>query len=225
VINFIYSFLDLIFPSNCVNCQAVISLRDKNLCFSCLNFLRLSSNCLANRSFEEKDREIYYHQHFYLADYSGAVKNILQAYKFQSKKRLVNHLVGLALKKIKEENLSFDLISYVPMNRKKKWERGYNQSELLSRKISKKLGYPLVPLLKEAKKSKVQKKLSTLDRFLNVINRYQVTRTNEIPLKKILLIDDVFTTGATVNECSRKLIEVGAKQVLVLTIAKTNLAG
>ena len=101
--------------------------------------------------------------------------------------------------------LDYDLITSVPMNRKKKWERGFNQSELIAMYLSRKMHREYIPLLSEKYGARTQRNLRYKERFLNVINRYRVKNPDLVKGKILLLIDDVFTTGATINECARIL--------------------
>ena len=115
----------------------------------------------------------------------------------------------------------YDIIIPVPISKKRKKERGYNQSALLAREIAKQLniGYNDTSLIK-IKNITPQSSLKKEDRIKNVQNVYSVINNEKIKNKSILLIDDIYTTGSTVNECSKKLIEYGANRIGILTIAK-----
>jgi len=224
MLKIITSWIDLFFPSFCVGCNQQISFFDNGLCPKCFSSLKnyLNPQLAEKNNLQNLDREIFYQKHFILGDYLGNIKKVLQAYKFKEKKRLMWPLADLILGKLNFKDLEIDAISYVPMSKKKEINRGYNQSHLLAKKMAVKLKLPLLSLLKEKKKSKIQKKLSTFDRFINVINRYQLTNSQKVLGKKILLVDDVFTTGATANECSRILLSAGAKEVNLFTVARVN---
>jgi predicted amidophosphoribosyltransferase len=109
------------------------------------------------------------------------------------------------------------------MNRKKFAARGYNQSELLAVSMSKASGIPFLRLLREKKGSSHQREFSSSARYINVIDRYETLGEYNLSEKTILLIDDVFTTGATINECSRILSSAGVRSVFSLTVARSDL--
>ena len=112
-----------------------------------------------------------------------------------------------------------DIVTSVPINRIKKWRRGFNQSELIAKAVAERMGKQYRILLKDRYKFKTQKKLSYRDRFLNILNRYKIINEKFIRGKNILVIDDIFTTGATLNECARILLSAGASKVYSLTMA------
>ncbi len=116
-----------------------------------------------------------------------------------------------------------DVVTSVPMNRKKFAARGYNQSELLAKSVSSAAGIPFLRLLREKGNSIPQREFSFAARYINVIDRYETLNNNKLIDKTILLIDDVFTTGATINECSRQLLNSGARAVFSLTVARSDL--
>ena len=109
----------------------------------------------------------------------------------------------------------------MPISKKRKFERGYNQSSLFIKEIAKimKLNYKENILIK-IKDNNPQSKLGKEDRIKNVENVYFLKKKEKIINKKVLLVDDIFTTGNTVNECAKILINAKAKEVDILTIAK-----
>ena len=109
------------------------------------------------------------------------------------------------------------------MNRVKKWERGFNQSELIAKRLSATLNKPYLSILKEKSSYKTQKTLGYRERFLNIMDRYKIQNIKKIKGKNILIIDDVFTTGATINECARIIKSFGAENVYSLTIARADI--
>ena len=107
-----------------------------------------------------------------------------------------------------------DAIIYVPIHRRKEALRGYNQSELLGDYVSKKLKIPILRnhLLK-VKWTKDQNRLGKIERQNNLQNSFKTNNIEDFKGKEILLIDDIITTGATLEECSKSLMESGAKKV------------
>ena len=107
------------------------------------------------------------------------------------------------------------------MHKLKKSVRGYNQSELVANEIAKQMELPFEKtVLIKTKNTKVQSTLTKTQRIENVKNAFFVTDTTKVKDKKVVLIDDIYTTGCTVNECSKVLKQAGAKEICVVTIAK-----
>ena len=123
-----------------------------------------------------------------------------------------------------EQFASFDYIVYPPVSRATFYKRGYNQAELMARELSKRTGIPVLcnALCKE-KKNEVQSRVSGKQRFQNVSGVFSVSRkvAEKLCGKRILLIDDVFTTGATASECAKMLKKQKAAFVFVATLAST----
>lgn len=114
----------------------------------------------------------------------------------------------------------FNVIIPVPLHIDRLRERGFNQSLLLARAVGKRHGVPVAPfLLKRTRSTEPQVNLSGKERKINVKGAFEVQ--GNVRGRSILLIDDVYTTGATVSECSKVLRKSGAKEVCVLTLART----
>jgi competence protein ComFC len=233
--NLFYRIIDLLFPSFCINCASAISYKDSCLCGNCIEkieFLDTKCEICSGTLFDNKciicsSRKIYFDKNITIAGYSGIVKEILHNYKFNKRKRLYKHISELAFKKLFEYKDLIDVIISVPINRKKKFNRGFNQSELIAKEIAKKINKVYSCCLKEKSHFKTQRKLGYRDRFLNILDRYEVQNAKHnkkfIHGKKVLIVDDVFTTGATINECARILKSFGADRVYSLTIARADI--
>lgn len=122
------------------------------------------------------------------------------------------------------ENLKkYDIIIIVPISKQRKKDRGYNQSELLAKEISKIIKIPIATkVLYKIKNTVPQSSLNKKEREKNVKGVYKVKNITKLYDKKILIIDDIYTTGNTLNECAKALIQQGIKKanIGVLTIAK-----
>ncbi len=115
----------------------------------------------------------------------------------------------------------FDLLIPVPLDRKKKWEREFNQASLLMEALAKEFRIPCSQNnLIKIRPTPAQSSLKREQRFINVKGAFRVRRPWEVNNKAMLLIDDVFTTGATVSECARVLKDKGAKRIEVLSLAR-----
>ncbi|MFC1669017.1 ComF family protein [Spirochaetota bacterium] len=220
--------LDLLFPSACINCKKPVKFEENSVCNECLSSVKLiEEKCERCSGIIEKgkcticsDREFYIKKNIAVAEYSGLIKELLHVLKFNKRRRLYRHLSKIAYPELLKSKIDCDMLSSVPMSSTNRWERGFNQSELISKDLSSMLGLPYHELLRENRNTISQKGLGYRDRFINVLNKYCVNDPSFIIGKKILLVDDVFTTGATMNECARILLESGALEICSLTIAR-----
>lgn len=165
----------------------------------------------------------FFNTHFYLFKYEGIIRNLLIKYKFNEKAYLYNSFCEFIKKYQKEllKNEIYDIIIAVPISKKKYKIRGYNQSTLLASKIAKNMNIKFEKnIIVKTKNNTSQSTLTKEKRKQNVKGVYKILNKKSILNKRILLIDDIYTTGATVNECSKLLKENGAKLIDVFTIAK-----
>jgi ComF family protein len=227
----LHPFLDILFPSRCAGCGATVGSHHHNLCPACagrINVLtgscpvcsgpRTGSTCVICA-----ERHWYIDKNITISDYSGVMKSVICKMKFGRIRSLHAVLGDLALRELARSSVSADIITWVPMNPAKQWDRGFNQSELISQFISKKTGIPCRTLLREKKCARAQRTLGLQDRFINSLGRYEATRRSSLSGLGILIIDDVHTTGATINECARQLRLAGASRIFSLTIARTDI--
>ena len=118
---------------------------------------------------------------------------------------------------------SYDIIGAVPINKERQKERGYNQSTLIAKDLARYIPNLIYKeILKKTINNKRQSELKKEERLKNVKNVYEIQNSEIIQDKKVILFDDIYTTGSTVNECSRVLKENGAKEILILTLASGN---
>ena len=154
--------------------------------------------------------------------YRGIIRKLILDYKFEDQKYLVDFLSSKLIKIIEKflVNNHIDCILYVPISIKRYYERGYNQSYYLANKISKEIKVPLIKYgIIKIKHNKRQSELCHKDRVSNIKNVYRVNKLYDLKGKSVLLIDDIYTTGNTANECSRVLKECGVKRIVVATVA------
>lgn len=119
----------------------------------------------------------------------------------------------------KLKDLGIQGIIPVPIHKERRRKRGYNQAEIIGKGLEKQIGIPLYSdFLKRNKKTKALKDCSPVERLQNL---FSAMDCEDLPgeLKRILLIDDIFTTGATMEACSRKLLDAGAEEVYIMAIA------
>lgn len=205
------NLLDLFFPPHCVscnrigfllckNCQKKISSLDSAIIFS------LESNSLSKLIFIGSFQ-------------NDLLKEAIHKYKYENVFALAPVFSSILVKRIKNERIDFDLIAYIPASVKRSKWRGYNQAELLAKEISRTFKKPLLTGLTKSKETKTQVGLSRKQRERNLKSsfRYKGPKLTE---KVILLIDDVYTTGTTLNECALTLKKKGAETIYGAVIAK-----
>lgn len=217
--------LNVIYPPICGICGKI----NKNfLCIKCQKQLEKQSKFQV-----EQKISYYFQEHLYIFEYQGMIRKMLIDYKFQEKSYLYKTIVKFLLKNKKFfQNLeSYNTIVPVPISRKRYKERGYNQSELIAKELAMELSkmrkmdsnfeikYNNNCLFK-TKNIIEQSKLNQEERQENIQGVYELCNEKELFEKSILLIDDIYTTGSTVNECSKILSRANPKKIGVLTIAK-----
>ena len=207
--------LSLIYPPKCVFCGTVIDKSD--ICEECEKTLPFTKGDSIYQKFPFVDKCI---SPLYYKDY---VRRAVLRFKFAGCSCYSRRLGGI-MSECAENNLdcgSIDMVSCIPLSRKRMHDRGYNQAELLAKEISKKVGVEYLPTLKKIRHNTAQSTIKdSKQRAANVIGAYRVIDAEEVKGKYILLVDDVVTTGSTVSECARILKKSGAKAVYCVTLAR-----
>jgi ComF family protein len=156
--------------------------------------------------------------------YRGELAGLVHGLKFLERRNLVSILTPLLVETFFDnwDRNDFDLVIPVPLHPKRRRERGYNQSELLARSLSGCAGVPFDErMLKRIRATPSQVGLSDRQRRANVRKAFICSNPLQVAGRRILLVDDVLTTGATVSNASKALINSGALRVSVLTLART----
>jgi competence protein ComFC len=154
-------------------------------------------------------------------EYEGVMEKLIKKIKYEGCYDIVSELIDKVLQKI-ELNLPQDaVITFVPMFKKKERQRGFNQSEIIAKELGKRLNRPVVKLLKKIKDTPSQVGLNPQERMANVRNAFRLTLGVDGKTPSVLIVDDVYTTGATMGECIKTLKESGIKNVWGFTLSKT----
>lgn len=237
----INKFLDLIFSSKCKICDLQLDETRKScICSSCWSKIELikepyckkcgislysyGTSEICGKCTNDKN-------HFSIARsigiYDGTLREAIHLFKYKGKVSLANHFSELIRKQIKKDDFKnnlFEGVNYilaVPLHKKKLRKREYNQSLILANIISKYTGIKLLKnCLIRVRTTLPQSQLPREQRFNNVKGVFDVVNKELIKNKIVILIDDVFTTGATINECSKILLKSGAKKARVLTLSR-----
>lgn len=223
--------LDLIFPKKCLgckkegdflcaNCMDSIEINPGKSCVVCeseaLIQNQLCENCRTNFSFDTV---------FVISKYEGLIKQLIGALKFDYIEEVSEKLAQLFIKAIDTASLSDklngQLIMPIPLHKKRYLERGFNQAELIAKKISElsKMKLDKHSLIR-IKNTKQQANLNKEQRLENMKQAFEA-RLDQVP-EKVYLFDDVFTTGQTMSEAAKALKEAGVKEVNVLALAHGN---
>lgn len=209
--------MDLIYPPKCGICG---KLNENFLCSKCNKMLENDAKFSVEK-FKKLENEFY--EHIYMFKYEGLIRRLIIEYKFQEKSYLYKTIANFLLKnkKMFEIIKTYDKIVPVPISRKRKKTRGYNQSYLIAKDIANIVGIKLEnKCLFKTKDIIEQSKLNKEERLKNIKGVYEIKNINRIKNKKILLFDDIYTTGSTVNECCRILNIAKPSKIGILTIAK-----
>ena len=210
---FLRKLFNYVYPNVCGICGKRI-FSSSYTCTNCLSILK----CYKERIIFNSNYPYDYMLNMY--EYNGIVKSKICKFKFNDQKYIAKTFASLMMERIKKLNLAFDVIIPVPISINRYMERGYNQSYEIAKilgKILRKAVYK--DILIKIKNNQRQSMLNINERKKNVLGVYKTLKTDKIKGKVVLLVDDIYTTGATVNECARVLKESGAKKVLVITIA------
>ncbi len=198
----------------CAHCAETLPFVKGHRCLACGAPLKDESDycnrCKIDRGVFTRNRSPFV--------YDGEIKNIIYKLKFGKKKYVATTLGALMADEYLASDMSAEIIVFVPMTANEEKKRGYNQSELLALEIGKRLNIPVLPALSKIRDTKAQKELSGKERAQNLDGAFKCD-FKEVANRKILLVDDIFTTGATANECSKVLLKAKAREVSVLTLA------
>jgi ComF family protein len=219
------SLFDFILPRFCISCKQKLNTTEQFICNICFNSIRRAEEDRISFEFDKKFRS-----HNYISDFTSAfifekekaLQHLIHSLKYED-----NFRVGIILGKKIGELLSHkidlweaDIIIPVPLHRLKKAERGYNQSYFISWGLKKVTSIPIMQnILKRRKFTRTQTELTAEERKENVKDAFSVTRVKPIFGKRIILIDDVITTGATISACAEVLIQAGAEKVFAVSVA------
>lgn len=205
--------LHLLFPPRCILCRKVLKKNETDLCREC----RIDSP-----EYPHLKRKIQFLDSFTAVwYYEGNVRKSLLRYKFYGARGYASSYgLLLAMKLRKEYPDDFDVLTWVPVSRLRRLQRGYDQVELLAHAVGRELELPPVSVLKKIRHNRQQSRIrDAAKRRANVLGAYRVTNPDEIRGKRVLLLDDIYTTGSTVSECARMLLTEGAKEVHCAAVA------
>lgn len=204
--------LDIIFPIECLGCGR----EEEWLCINCFKKIMPNIRVIHGKNLD-KVITLYSYD-------NEVIKKLIHGLKYKFMEDLalpLGALLSKELKKLEEQIGKPDFIAPIPLHKKRLLERGFNQAELLALKISECFGWPVEKnVIMRSRLTASQVDLDEAGRKENMKDAFSATDLAKALNQKIILIDDVFTTGATMEECARVLKNVGAREVLGLALAK-----
>ena len=203
----------------CDLCKSKIKLISGKVCDKCgrpINVGKVCDKCKGEKFYFDKARA-------YVV-YDEISRPMITKFKYSNARFLKDRLSDMLVKCFADnDELKADIITFVPISKKKLKSRGFNQTEILANEFCNKTNLKILNLLIKIKETPAQAGLNKEERIKNLKGSFEFDKEHReaVKDKNILLIDDVFTTGSTVNECAKLLKNAGASGVFVLTIAKT----
>lgn len=221
-------FIDIIFPSKCLTCNNFLIKGEEIFCLKCFIdiskpdlFLNYSNSYIAKKFY---GKIIIKHCFSFQKFTKGnKIRSIIHYLKYKNKHKigeLLGNIYGKIILEI-DYKKEFDIIIPIPLHKKKIDERGYNQAHFFAKGLSETLS---IPSKKEYIIRKIHSKSQTkipdeLNRWKNVKNIFEIKDSDSIKNKNILLVDDVITSGSTLEACAQELLENGASSISIATIA------
>ncbi len=236
------ALFNLIFPDECRLCeQQLIGCSRIPVCVSCLSLpqpLEVEFFCRSCRTpFVEaypldenglcticRENAVRFDCAYSFGSFEGSLQQLIHLFKYGKVETLAEPLSQLMLRALPRD-LDFDFVMAMPMHWRRQWERGFNQAELLASPVAKRFGLKCARNLSRKRYTKSQASLDERERRANLRDSFRVTRPEQIAGKRILLIDDVLTTGATLRAAAEALKSAGAGYVSVLTLARVDRRG
>ncbi len=208
--------LDLLFPPRCAFCRRLLTGKRRGVCGDCLVKLPWVPAAVQEKSVKNIAKcvaPLYY---------EGAVRESLLRYKF-SGLTVYRQIYGEFVRKSIDENeISCDIITWAPLSRARLRKRGYDQARLIAEAVGKLLSVPTAELLRKIKDTPPQSGVGgAADRARNASGAYVCTDAEAVRGKRVLIIDDILTTGATLSECAGVLRNAGAGEIFAAAVARS----
>ena len=205
--------LQILFPPKCVLCRKLLKEEETDLCRTCREAQPEFTGNKIKLSFLAQWTGVWY--------YKENVRQSILRYKFYGRRSYAQSYGRLLAMKLQRESWDdTDVLTWIPISRQRKRRRGYDEVQVLGTVVARELGMPLVPTLRKIRHTKPQSTMgSAAHRRANILGAYQVIDPQLVRGKRILLLDDIITTGTTASESARMLLTAGAKEVKLATLA------
>ena len=208
-----YRILNLLYPPRCVLCRKLLKKEETDLCTACRCEAPFFPDTKRQLQFLDSFAAVWY--------YESSVRGSLLRFKFRGARGYAaSYGRLLAMRLLEQYPEGFDVLTWIPVSRLRKLRRGYDQVELLARAVGRELDMVPVPALKKVRHNRQQSRIEEpARRRANVLGVYRVTDPNLVRNRRVLLLDDILTTGATASEAGRVLLTAGAKEVHCAAVA------
>ncbi len=202
-----------LFPPKCVLCGNLLAKSQTDLCHDCRSNVQNFTKIKFKPSFVAHWTGLWY--------YKDNVRNSILRFKFSNKRGYAAAYARMLAIKLEKDGFdSFDVLTWVPVGFLRRLRRGYDQGQLLAEALGQELGCKCVRTLKKIRNTPPQSGIGdAARRRANVLGAYRAVNTAQFAGKRVLLLDDVITTGATASECSRVLLTAGAMEVNLAVLA------
>lgn len=225
LLSLVKSALDFIYPPYCLICSSQLAENEKLICDNCWSHApKIEQDFdLFNQIEIKLGDEVYFSKVISAWEFSPTIQTAIHLLKYQNYKVLANRIGLFMAERLSKQSLPMDktILIPVPLHKTRTRERGYNQSTLLCRVIAAETGFDYSDrILKRVRYTQSQTKLSAVERAKNVENAFKVIYPEQIKNRLVILVDDVITTGSTMNACAKELIKHGAGDVYLLSAVK-----
>ena len=205
----------LLFPPKCILCKRLLQENETDLCHGCRADTPEFSKPTKKLTYLAGWTALWY--------YEGNVRSSILRFKFHNARSYADAYGRMLAMKLTQEETEFDLLTWIPISRQRKWRRGYDQVELIAKAVGAELGIAPVSTLQKLRNNRPQSGITgAAQRRANVLGVYRVLDPSQVSGKRVLLLDDILTTGATAGECARMLLTSGAKEVYCAAVAASS---
>jgi len=227
------ALLDFVYPPHCSLCKAPLQEDERVVCEGCWSKIQVisGSHCAtcgcpldepAPTCTNCESETLHFDRARILSPFDETIQSLIHQLKYRGK-RSIGHRLGTMLGALiasDGDSDGADVIVPIPLHPSRKKERGYNQSALVASAMGDRLGIEVsTDLIVRTRRTATQTKLNAEERARNVAGAFEVVHPEPVRGKEVLLVDDVLTTGATVNACAQVLLEAGAKRVCLAALA------
>ncbi|MCX5679646.1 MAG: ComF family protein [Candidatus Omnitrophica bacterium] len=235
IASLIKNFVNLIYPLHCASCKKPLDPEnDSAICGHCIGLIKPNpspyciycgrsvdtAGCACDDCLKNKPA---FSKAYSACLYEGALKELILQFKYGGKLTLsdgLSCLISDFLYNNPDILEGIDMVTFVPIGADRMIKRGFNQSKILAKHLSDSYGIPMVDCIEKTASTKNQNELSRQDRLSNLKGAFRAKSVVNLTGLTILIVDDVMTTGATLNECAIALSRAGAARVRCLTLAR-----
>ena len=213
---------DFVYPPFCLLCDSRLQPTEQFVCSSCWKSLPQFATPFVKAQDLVLSQHAYFNSSFAMYEYSEGLQKLIHIMKYSGMSHLAEKM-GKELAHVfcaQKAAIPIDIVTPVPLHPSRFRERGYNQAEILARKIASLSDLDIVHTLRRVRYTNQQAKYNRDQRIENVKDAFELVKGLDLRGKNIAIVDDVQTTGSTMNECAKQLRNVGAQEILALTITR-----